>query len=525
MCMRLHPSFHHGPERILPTSFPMMTSSYNPNLLNRQPFQPKLQLNRINIGDTPRLQNPNLSSTQPLPSERVFSPPNSPVRTELVLGRSKVNESRSLPEKITRNDRVRDFLGCINSTPQNKAVDAVDADSFKQLLKGLAEKVWWQGEAASTVATTVTQCKLGNGKRRAGTLKGDIWLLFTGPDSVGKKKMALALSELVCQSQPVVVSFGSSRHDNGEQSDMTHFRGKTALDRIGDAVRRNPFSVILLEDIDEADMLVRGSIKRAMEKGRLSDSHGREISLGNVIFILTANWLPDSLKFLSQGINLDEKKLARLAGENWQLRLSVSGKTGKRRVSWLDDEQRHAKPRKEFGPSLSFDLNKAADLGDDNKADGSLNSSDLTIDHDDQENGLSNRLLLSPPSSTPPSKEMVKSVDDTVIFKPVDLGPVRRDATNAITKKFSSIIGSGLSIEIHDEALERIVIGSWLGRTSLDEWTEKVLAPSFQQLKSQLPESDESTIVIRLEADRNPVGLGNNGELLPSGINIVADEL
>ncbi|XVE71757.1 hypothetical protein DITRI_Ditri10aG0177300 [Diplodiscus trichospermus] len=512
-CLRLHPHFHQpglGSERFAPAL--SMTSLCNSSLLGREPFQPKLPLNRY-IGESLQL-NPNLAASQPM--ERTSSPPGSPIRTDLVLGRPKITETT--PER-THKERVRDFLGCIPSEPQkkfhdlpsNKLSNTLDADSFKKLLKALIEKVWWQRDAASAVATTVTECKLGNGKRRGAGSKGDIWLLFTGPDRVGKKKMALALSELVCGAHPVVICLGT-RRDDGE-SDVS-FRGKTVLDRIAEAVRRNPFSVVMLEDIDEADMLVRGSIKGAMERGRLADSHGREISLGNVIFILTANWLPDNLKFLSNGISLDEKKLASLASGGWQLRLSLSEKTAKRRASWLHEEDRATKPRKETGSPLSFDLNEAADVEDD-KADGSRNSSDVTVDHE-EENGLTNRLLSNSTSSV--SCELLNSVDNAIVFKPVDFGPIRHDIANSITKKFSSIIGDRVTLQIPDEALEKISSGVWIGRIGLEEWTQKALVPSLQQLKTQLPTSEES-LVVRLELDAEYCSR-SHGDWLPSSVTV-----
>ncbi|XP_044472031.1 protein SUPPRESSOR OF MAX2 1-like [Mangifera indica] len=523
-CLHIHPNFHQpgfGTERIVPSPPISMTGLCNPNLLARQPFQPKLQPNR-NIRDTLQL------STNPVtsqPSDSEVSPPVSPVRTELVLGRSK----GTMPEK-NQKERINDFLGCISFEPQNnfhelqsdKLLNTSDADSFKRLVKGLMEKVWWQHEAATAVATTVTQCKLGNGKRRGAGSKGDMWLLFTGPDRVGKKNMASALSELVCGASPIMISLGS-RRDDGD-SDVS-FRGKTTLDRIGEAVKRHPFSVIVLEDIDEAEMLLRGSIKQAMERGRLIDSHGREINLGKVIFILTANWLPDSLKFLSHGITLNEKKLASLACGGWQLRLSLWDKTAKRRPSWLHNEERSTKPRKETVSGLSFDLNRTADDGDD-KADGSHNSSDLTIDHE-EEHGFVNRLLLSP-STSPASHDLLNSVDGTIVFKPVDFSPIKRDIANSITKKFSTIISNGLSLEIPNEALEKIVGGVWLGRTGLEDWLDKVLTPSLHQLKSRLPTNasvttDES-MVVRLETDDDS-GIRSIGDLLPSSVKVAVEGL
>ncbi|KAE8675845.1 proteasome subunit beta type-6 [Hibiscus syriacus] len=517
-CLHLHPKFHRpslGSERFAPAAI-SVTTLYNSSLLGHQSFQPKLPLSK-NIEETLQL-NRHLVASEPV--ERTSSPPGSPVKTDLVLGRPKIIETT--PER-TNKEHLLDFLGGIPSEPQNKLQDSqsnkllntLDVESFKKLLKGLIEKVWWQRDAASAVATTVTQCKVGNGKWRGTGSKGDIWLLFSGPDRVGKKKMALALSDQVCGVHPFVICLGS-RRDDGESN--VNFRGKTVVDKIAEAVRRNPFSVVMLEDFDEADMLVRGSIKRAMERGRLADSHGREISLGNVIFILTANWMPGNLNFTSNGISLVEKKLACLASGGWQLRLSLSEKTAKRRASWLHEEDRATKPRKESG-SLLFDLNEAADAEDDKAADGSHNSSDLTVDHD-EEQGPTNRLLSNSTSSSI-SHELLNFVDEAIVFKPVDFGPIRRDISSLITKKFYSIIGNRVTIEIVDEALDKITSGVWIGRTGLEEWTEKALVPSLRQLKTRLPTSEES-LVIRLELDSESCNR-SNGDWLPSSVKVVDD--
>lgn len=519
-CLHLHPNFHSS-ERIPPPAVSMTTGLYNATLRGRQAFQPKLLPTR-NLGETLQMQSNPVANQ---PCEQAVPLPGSPVRTDLVLGQTKIKETT---EKALK-ENVEDFFQCISSESlnkfhelQNDKVSPLDADSIKKLLKGLAEKVSWQQDAARTVATTVNQCKLGNGKRRIAGSKGDIWLLFTGPDRVGKKKMAAALSELVCGVNPLIICLGS-RRDDGEL-DM-NFRGKTAVDRIAEAVRRNPFSVvILLEDIDEADMLVQSSIKRAMERGRLVDSHGREVSLGNAIFILTANWLTDNRKMLN------EEKLASTAGGgSWQLKLSVIEKTAaKRRASWLlndDDDNnnnRSTKPRKENGSSLSFDLNQAADTEDD-REDGSRNSSDLTIDHEDD---TENRCLMP---TTSASRELLNSVDNVITFKPVDFNPIRQQVRSCITRKFSSVMGHDnllVQLQLEDEAMEKILGGVWLGRNGLEEWVEKVLVPGFHQLKASLSSTaaacDESTMVVRLEFyDSDSDCRRAYGDWLPSKIKVV----
>lgn len=522
-CLRMHPNFHQNvnSEKIASPALPTM-GLYNPNLLLRQPLPPKLQPTRM-FGDTLQM-NPNQVTVQPLdrlatpnqlavqPSNRVGTPPGSPVRTELALGR-KVTETTPEKTSETGENHVKEFLGSLCSAPQTKLLDkfasALDADSFKKLLKGLMAKAWWQQDAASAVASAVTRCRLGNGKRRGSASKGDVWLLFTGPDRIAKRKMASVLSEQICGASPIMVSLGSRR--DGSEPD-TMFRGKTALDRIVEAVRRNPFSVIMLEDIDEADMLMRGNIKRAMERGRLTDSHGREISLGNVIFILTGNW-----STISSNNSVDERKLASLASDNWQLKLSMGEKNAKRRAHWLHDQDRATKPRKEVGSGLSFDLNQAAD-GEDDRTDGSHNSSDLTVDHD-EEHGLETRQF----SITSVPHELVNLADDAIPFKPVDMAFVRREIKKTIATKFSMVVDDRVSIQVGEDAVERILGGLWHGRSGLEEWVEKAVAPSFEELKARIPSTVETTSVqLQLELNSS-LDCRSNGDLLPSKVAVTVD--
>ncbi|KAG8367686.1 hypothetical protein BUALT_Bualt16G0098700 [Buddleja alternifolia] len=499
-CLNLHPNFHQN-SRPGPPAL-SMTSLYNPNLLVRPPFQPKLLNTKLQL---------NTNHGTVLPAQHTNSPPGSPVGTDLVLGR-KENEKLSTPEKIG-DDRAKDFLGCISSKLIDKFANALDADTYKKLLKGLMEKTWWQAEAASEVASAITRCRLGNGKRRGGGSRGDVWLLFTGPDRTGKKKMALVLAEEICGASLITICLGARRDD--EELD-TSFRGKTVIDRIVEAVRRNPFSVILLEDIDEADLLVRGSVKRAIERGRIGDSHGREVGLGNCIFVLTGDWSTTSPEALRDGHFVDEKKLASIASGTWELGLIVREKSAKRRPSWLHDESRPLRPRKE--PASGFlDLNLALGDIDDDKTEGSHNSSDVTIDHEDDHRGLVNGHF----SITSVPHELVNIVDDSIVFKPVDSAFVRGEIKKTISLKFSMVVDDNLSIEVEDDVLEKILGGLWHDSTSLQEWIENVVGPSFDRVKPHLPPGDKSSLVVRLvvESDSGRRGRSKgNGEWLPSSI-------
>ncbi|KAI3701646.1 hypothetical protein L6452_26878 [Arctium lappa] len=423
-------------------------------------------------------------------NQRVLEAPRSPVRTELVLG----------PKEVVDDSPVKDLLGCISSEPQakieefqkGKFVNSADADSFKKLVKGLMKAAWWQPEAASTIATTVTQC----GSR------GCVWLLFAGPDRVGKKKMASVLAEHVCAANPITVCLGSRRDE--DETDLG-FRGKTVLDRIVEAVRRNPFSVIMLSDIDEADMLVRSSIKQAMERGRLTDSYGREISLGNIIFVLTGNWSTNN----TDEHLIDEKRLHSAAIGELRLKLTISEKRSKRRVDWLRDEKMSRKQQKKSGSGLSLDLNLAVDSEEDR-----TDASDLTIEQGDE----NPHFVVK--TSVP--YELVGPSDAAVVFKPVQFGLIRREIEKTIKNTFSTVVGKTVSIEVDEGTLDNILSGIWFGRTCLEDWAETVMVPSFHKLTEHLP-SSSGNLVVHLESVRDPDQAGHGGDRLPSQINVIVD--
>lgn len=95
-----------------------------------------------------------------------------------------------------------------------------------------------------------------------------------------------------------------------------------------------------------------------------------------------------------------------------------------------------------------------------------------------------------------------------------------------ITGKFSNILGDKFSFMIEAEALEKIMSGVWLGQTALESWVEKVLVPSFHQLKATLltlpPRgSAEGKMVAWLELD-NESGSRDHGDWLPGKVSVAA---
>ncbi|XP_076927389.1 protein SUPPRESSOR OF MAX2 1-like [Bidens hawaiensis] len=456
ICLRIHPNYSQIP------SFGMMGSGIVPI------YKPNAFLGQM--------------------GQQREAPP-SPVRTELALG----------PKEAREDLPVKDYLGCISSEPRTSGdgspkgifFHSVNADSFKKLLKHLMKMAWWQPEAATTIATTLTQSS-----------RGCLWLLFAGPDRVGKKKMASVLAEHVCRADPITISLGSSR-DEGEMD--CGFRGKTMLDRVVDAVRRNPFSVIVLLDIDEADMLVRGRIKEAMERGRLTDSHGREVSLGNIIFVLTGNW---STHIGDETV--DKRSLHPSSAGDWGLKLTFCEKRSKRRADWLSDVNTSPKQQKRVGSGLSLDLNLAVST-DEERTD----TSDLTI-----EQGDDNPHFASTSVSVP--HELVGPNAVTVGFKPVQFGLIRYEIEKTVKYAFSTVFDKKLAIEVDEATVDNIISGLWFGQTGLEDWAEQVLVSSLHRLVGHLPSSVED-LMVRLESDFDLDQANYSRDRLPSKVNVIVD--
>ncbi|KAF7818838.1 Protein SMAX1-LIKE 3 [Senna tora] len=184
-----------------------------------------------------------------------------------------------------------------------------NSENLKTLCHALQTKVPWQKHIIPDIATTVLQCRSGMFRRKGNIntsssdiLKEETWLLFQGVDMEGKEKIARELARLVFGSHTKVVSLGLS--STTFFSSTEHCRNKRSRDeqscsyieRFAEAVSRNPHSVFLVEDINEADYCSQMGFKRAMQRGRVQHSSGQQVRLSDAIIILSC----ETLRFRSR---------------------------------------------------------------------------------------------------------------------------------------------------------------------------------------------------------------------------------
>uniref|UniRef100_A0A7I4AUF5 Clp R domain-containing protein n=1 Tax=Physcomitrium patens TaxID=3218 RepID=A0A7I4AUF5_PHYPA len=199
------------------------------------------------------------------------------------------------------------------SPPPVALKEVVDDPTLKGLYKGLMQRVPWQSGAVAGIAATIMKCRSGMGNFRGATAKTDTWLLLLGPDSVAKVAIAKALAEMVFGGERSLIHLGFADGSPARlETDDFRMRGKTPLDRLVEAVRMKPSSVLLLEDIDKATSVFRNSIVRAMERGKLADSSMREVSVSNTIVVMTSSVGSEEyeLEKNSENFTFSEAKLA-----------------------------------------------------------------------------------------------------------------------------------------------------------------------------------------------------------------------
>ena len=199
------------------------------------------------------------------------------------------NHSESQKVTATVND-VAEAVERLTGIPVSK-MGASDIERLKEIGKRLKGKVIGQDEAVNAVARAIRRNRAGfdEGNRPIGSF------LFVGPTGVGKTELAKQLALDMFGSKDAII-----RLDMSEYSDRTAVSkliGTTAgyvgyddnSNTLTERVRRNPYSIILLDEIEKADPQVITLLLQVLDDGRLTDGQGNTIDFKNTVIIATSN--------------------------------------------------------------------------------------------------------------------------------------------------------------------------------------------------------------------------------------------
>lgn len=200
-----------------------------------------------------------------------------------------------LSEEVTAEE-IAEVVSRWAGVPVTKLLEG-EREKLLRLGDILHERVIGQDEAVSAVADAVLRSRAGikNRSRPVGAF------LFLGPTGVGKTELAKALAAELFDDEAAMVRI-----------DMSEYMEKFAVSRLvgappgyvgydeggqlTEAVRRKPYSVVLLDEIEKAHPDVFNLLLQVLDDGRLTDSHGRTVSFRNAVVIMTSNAPKDALK-------------------------------------------------------------------------------------------------------------------------------------------------------------------------------------------------------------------------------------
>ncbi len=170
----------------------------------------------------------------------------------------------------------------------------------------LHERVVGQDEAVRVVAEAVRRSRagLGDPNRPIGSF------LFLGPTGVGKTELARALAEALFGDQDRMVRVDMSEFQ--ERHTVSRlvgappgYVGYEEAGQLTEAVRRRPYSVVLLDEIEKAHPDVFNILLQVLDDGRLTDSQGRTVSFRNTVLIMTSNLGSDLIVGNRQRLGFD----------------------------------------------------------------------------------------------------------------------------------------------------------------------------------------------------------------------------
>jgi ATP-dependent Clp protease ATP-binding subunit ClpB len=198
------------------------------------------------------------------------------------------SENQLLRSKVTEEE-IAEVVSKWTGIPVSKMLEG-ERDKLMKMESLLHQRVIGQDEAVIAVSNAVRRSRAGlsDPNRPSGSF------MFLGPTGVGKTELCKALAEFLFDTEEAMVRI-----------DMSEFMEKHSVARLigappgyvgyeeggylTEAVRRKPYSVILLDEVEKAHPDVFNILLQVLEDGRLTDSHGRTVDFKNTVIVMTSN--------------------------------------------------------------------------------------------------------------------------------------------------------------------------------------------------------------------------------------------
>lgn len=192
-------------------------------------------------------------------------------------------------EEFVTDKEIAEVISRMTGIPISKLVEG-EREKLLHLADNLHKRVIGQDEAVDAVSDAVLRSRAGlqNPNKPLGSF------LFLGPTGVGKTELAKALAENLFDSESHMVRIDMSEYmEKYSVSRLVGaapgYVGYEEGGQLTEAVRRNPYTIILLDEVEKAHPDVFNILLQVLDDGRLTDSQGRTVNFKNTILIMTSN--------------------------------------------------------------------------------------------------------------------------------------------------------------------------------------------------------------------------------------------
>lgn len=224
--------------------------------------------------------------------------------------REKWQKDKDTRKQVVDEGEIADVVSSWTKIPVRKLEEG-ESQRLKNLESILHERVIGQEEAVTAVAKAIRRGRVGlkDPKRPIGSF------LFLGPTGVGKTELSKALAEAMFGTENALIRVDMSEYmEKHSVSKMIGsppgYVGYDEGGQLSEKVRRNPYSVILFDEIEKAHPDVFNILLQVLDDGHITDAQGRKIDFKNTVIIMTSNAGAESIispKRLGFGAVADEK--------------------------------------------------------------------------------------------------------------------------------------------------------------------------------------------------------------------------